>query len=67
MPRAIVDYRSVSWILGAFAGVLALCMLLPLGYDIAIHRGLPDHLLKALAATAAAAAARTARRTGSSF
>jgi len=57
MARAIIDFRSISWILGAFVGVLALCMLFPLAYDLLIHRGLPAHLVKAVAVTAAASVA----------
>jgi trk system potassium uptake protein TrkH len=51
MAQAVVDYRSISWVLGAFLAVLALTMLLPLGFGLAMQHQLPTNLSKATTAT----------------
>jgi trk system potassium uptake protein TrkH len=51
---SVIDWRSIYWVLGAFLGVLALCMLLPLGYDLLALHQVSMAFVDAVAATACA-------------
>jgi trk system potassium uptake protein TrkH len=57
MARSIIDYRAISWLLGAFLAVLALTMLFPLGFDLATRHHPPVNFLYAVGVTASAAVA----------
>ena len=57
MALSVVDYRSVSWVLGVFLGMLLLCMLFPFGYDLLVSRSAPPDFIRAIGWTFAASAA----------
>jgi trk system potassium uptake protein TrkH len=51
---SVVDWRSIFWVLGAFLGILALCMLMPLAYDLLRLQRASAAFLYAVAVTVSA-------------
>lgn len=56
MAYSLIDFRSVSWVLGVFLGMLLLCMLFPLGYDLLVRHSAPAHFVDAVVWTGAGSA-----------